>query len=467
MKRVDVAIIGGGIAGLAAAHRVLMQAPSATFVVLEASHRLGGHLGSARVAGTTLDTAADAFLARVEGAVDLATELGLGDDLIAPATGNAGVLIEGMYRPLPGGLVLGVPTDLDALRVSKILSPDGLAAAAADEVTARPLARQDRSIAAAIGAHLGAEVVARLVDPLLGGISAANCDDLSIDAAAPSLAAASWAPHLMQALREQQVAAARGQIGITETRPVFLAPKQGVHTIVDALRSALGDRVHLDATVESLTYTAGGRWTISVRNGESLLADAVIMATPALVSSSLLAGLDPLASQTLEGIRMASVALVLLAYRTEHCRIPSGSGVLVPRHEGRFVTAASWWNHKWPHLNDGEHTFIRASVGRIDDVRFHQMTDAEIVQAIHGDLSDIAALDGGPVDAHVARWMGSFPQYDVGHLDRVAEIERSLTSSCPRVFLAGAALRGVGMPACIRSGRAAADLALSGLALGG
>jgi protoporphyrinogen/coproporphyrinogen III oxidase len=459
--RVDVLIVGAGIAGLAAAHRLQTVAPSLRVAVVDGAPTAGGLIGSSMVAGVRLDTAADAFLARVDGAVDLAHELGMADDLIAPATGNAGVFVDGQYRSLPGGLVLGVPTDLDAVARSSILSTDGLRRATEDVMVARPYEGGDRSIADAIGSHLGREVVERLVDPLLGGISAANCDDLSIAAAAPQLDAASRAPHLMAALRDQQALATRGQIGVTETRPVFLAPKLGVHTMIARLVDELGDRLVVSTPISSLNRSPDGTWLLG-----HYQADTVVLATPASVSARLLSALDPAVAQRLAAIRVASVALVLLAYETRHCRIPEGSGVLVPRTEKRFITAASWWNHKWPHLATGDHTFIRASVGRIDDVRFHNLSDTDILAGIHQELAEMVHLDAAPVDAHVARWMHSFPQYDVGHLDRVDDIERSMAASTPGVMLAGATLRGVGLPACIRSGSAAADAAMARLSEG-
>jgi protoporphyrinogen/coproporphyrinogen III oxidase len=455
MRHVNVAIVGGGIAGLAAAHRLYTQT-SLTFVVIDAAERIGGNIGSARVAGVTLDTAADAFLARVEGAVDLAAELGMADDLIAPATGNAGVFIGGTYRLLPSGLVLGVPSDLDAVARSGVLTADGLARAAMDDTVAQPFDGGDRSIADAIGSHLGREVVERLVDPLLGGISAAHCDDLSIDAASAQLAMASRAPHLMVALREQQAVLQRGQIGVTEARPVFLTPKLGVHTIVSRLVEVLADSLSFGTAVDMIDRNLDGTWTV----GE-FIADTIILATAAPTSARLVEPYDASSAAALASVRMASVALVLLAYDKKHCAIPEGSGVLVPRTEKRFISAASWWNHKWPHLAEGDHQFIRASSGRIDDVTFQSMSDEEIVAAMHLELGEMTHINGPPVDVHVARWMNSFPQYDVGHLDMVNAVERDLKAAIPGVVLAGSSLRGVGMPACIRSGRTAAEAVMT------
>jgi protoporphyrinogen/coproporphyrinogen III oxidase len=462
VRHVDVAIIGGGIAGLAAAHRLMSTAPGVTFALIERDSHVGGRLGSATVAGVTLDTAADAFLARVPGAVDLCHELGIGHELVAPSTGNASVLVEGLLRPLPSGLVLGVPTDIDALAASGVLSADGFTRATEDELISRPLPHHDRSIAEAIATHLGREVVERLVDPLLGGISAANCDDLSIDAAAPQLARATEEPHLMAALRAQQAVSQRGQIGVTETRPVFLAPRGGVHTLAEKLGDILSNHLVLGSQINEIDRLPNGQWSVA-----GVLADHVIIATPAPVSARLLEPFSPEASQTLRSLRMASVALVLLAYETNACNIPPGSGALVPRGEARFVTAVSWWNHKWPHLATGDLTFIRASVGRIDDTTFHSMTNTDIVNQIHAELATMVGIQAEPVDSHVARWMDSFPQYDVGHLDRVARMEQVLANETRGVSLAGATLHGVGIPACIRSGREAADSALRRLSNSG
>ncbi len=461
MEHVDIAVIGGGIAGLAAAFRVTRLQPDATVVVLEAATCTGGRLGATRIVGRTVDTAADAFLARVPGAVELATELGLGDDLVAPATGQASVVIDGRLRPLPSGLVLGVPTDLDSLAATGIMSAQGLRDAQSDLTVGRPLAPGDRSVAEAVGTHLGAEVVERLVDPLLGGISAAHTDRLSVEAVSPLIATAAREPHLIAALIGHQATQSQGQIGMSEQRPVFLAPRDGVHELVSRLTSALGDRVRSSCHVTALTADGSG-WRVDTGAGP-IWASQVILAVPAYGAASLLDEHRQAAGH-LSSIRYASVALVVMAYRSADAHLPDGSGMLVPRREARLVTAASWWDQKWPHLRSDDHVLVRASVGRIDDTRFQSLNDTDLVAAVHADL---AAIDGlqlaaPPVDSVVARWSDSFAQYDVGHLARVDRIEAALP---PGVHLAGALLRGVGLPACIRSADAAAARAVRGFRL--
>jgi protoporphyrinogen/coproporphyrinogen III oxidase len=454
-------VIGAGIAGLSAAFRVRQLAPSARIIVLEGSERAGGKLGAASVAGMTVDVAADAFLARVEGAVELANELGLGGELIAPATGQAAVLVHGALRQLPAGLVLGVPTDLDALAASGILTADGLRAAQEDERMARPLDQVDRSVADAVAHHLGREVVERLVDPLIGGIAAAHTDRLSIDAVAPQIGRAACEPHLMAALRDQQAVAQRGQIGVTETRPVFLAPRGGVHQLTSRLEAELGDIIRFQQSALSIEAAGAASWLVRTAS-DTYAASSVILATPAPVSGRLLYDVAQLSARSLHRIRYASVALLMMAYRRTSVSLPKGSGMLVPRTEGRLVTAASWWDQKWPHLVSDDHVLIRASVGRIDDVRFTELDEDGLVRAVHHDLTSMAgvSLRADPDDVAVAYWLDSFAQYDVGHLDRIDHAERSLPSG---VFLAGASLRGVGLPACIRSANEAAARAVGRL----
>ena len=236
VDEVDVVVVGGGISGLATAWYILRSQRRLRVVVLESDASAGGKIAGATVAGQEVDCGPDAFLARVPGGVELASELGLGDDLVAPATGKAWVWSRGKLRALPEGLVLGAPSRLLPLARSGILSPLGMARAALDEVWPRPSASpDDPTVADAIGRHLGREVVERLVDPLLGGINASDCDRLSLASAAPNLVAAAGAPRLMRALRAAGAAQQRGQIGVDQDRPVFLTPRTGVRSLVREL----------------------------------------------------------------------------------------------------------------------------------------------------------------------------------------------------------------------------------------
>lgn len=451
----DVVVIGGGITGLACAYYVLQQRRDASVVVLEAGERAGGKIASVQICGRDIDSGPDAFLARVPGGVDLARDLGLEEELVAPATGKAWLWSRGVLHPLPEGLVLGVPSDPDALAASRVLSADGITRALAGRsVDAHALDRSsdDVSVAAGIGAHLGTEVVERLVDPLLGGINASDCNTLSLLSASAELFDAAQEPDLMAALRDR-VVASRGQIGVSEERPVFLTPRGGVHRLVSELVAVLGDRIRINSAVTSLDRV-DDEWRVCV-GADVVRARQVVVAVPAARAASLLSGLSAALAAELASVRTASVALVLFAYPRHAVSLPEGSGMLVARADGHLMTAASWWGQKWPHLDTGEHVIVRASAGRDGDERFMKMSDPELADALHEELIRVLDIRARPTDVVVNRWINGFPQYDVGHSARVARIE-ALSATVDRLVLAGASYRGIGIPACIRDARTAA-----------
>lgn len=433
----DLIVVGGGIAGLAAAWEA--RSRGAEVVVVEAADRAGGKIRSSPVAGVALDESADAFLARVPEAVDLCRELGL-DDLVSPATGRAYIWAGDALRPLPTDQLLGVPTDLDAVAESGILSAAGIARAQEDLARAddRPGSDGDEAVGTLIRRRLGDEVLDKLVAPLVGGIWAADCDALSLQVATPNLAEARRRdPSLLRGAAEVRAAAT------ATDRPVFLAPRGGLVQLVDALAARLD--VRTGHPVDALERTAGG-WRVG-----DLAAPAVVLATPAFVTARLV-GIDL-------DVDYASVALVALAVPRDGIdRELDGSGFLVPQSEGRLLTACSWTSTKWAHLPvDPATVLLRASAGRAGDERALGFSDDALVGALRADLADTMGLRAAPVDVRVTRCLRSFPQPRPGHLDRIAAIDAAL----PRgLALAGAWRNGVGIPACIRSGRRATAVAL-------
>ncbi len=461
----DVVIIGAGISGLTTAWYLKRANPLLTFCVLERGD-VGGKIATTEIAGMRVDCGPDAFLARVEGGVELASELGLAAELVAPATGKAYVWSRNRLRALPDGLVLGVPTQLRSLAQSGICSPWGVARAAWDElrpnrrvnVNVRRSHDDDPSVTTAIGQHLGKEVVDRLVDPLLGGINASDCQTLSLASAAPNLVAASKQPNLMRALRSGQAAQQRGSIGsdtAVDERPVFLAPRTGIRTMIDRMYADLREYVRTNTEVNAVErHNAGAIITTSTGR---IQARNVVLATPASTAAALLRQINPAATNELIKIRTASVALTLLTYPEHAIDLPPGSGMLVPRVEDKFVTASSWWNHKWLHLATPGQVLLRASAGRDGDNRFLDMTDQEIIDRLHSDLASMLPIRSRPSEAAVTRWPNGFPQYDTGHAARVDRIEAALAASSPQISITGASYRGIGIPACIRAARATAD----------
>lgn len=458
MTTPNVVVVGGGIVGLVAARDLAIG--GATVTVVEPG-ALGGKVRGSSFDGAALDEGADAFLARVPEGIELCAELGLDGELVVPAVRRAHLWSRGALRMLPEAHVMGVPTDLDELAASGIVSPAGLAAAQHDLTDPMRAPDGDVTIGEVVRARLGDEVHERLVDPLVGGINAGDSDQLSLAAVVPQLDAAlrSGAGSLIEACRIQRAAA------VDPERPVFYAPRGGMHALVAALAADAARRgVDVVVAAADAVTADGAGWQVALADGRRLPADAVVVAAPAWVASRLVAPHAPRAAEILAGIPYATVAMVSLAVaRGDIDRELDGSGFLVPRRERRTVTACSWTTAKWPHLAGDGTVWLRASVGRDGDPSGLELPDDELVAAVLADLEHTMALHGAAVEARVTRWTDSLPQYRVGHLDRVAALEADLATRCPTIVVTGAALRGLGVPACIRQGRAASGRAAAAL----
>jgi oxygen-dependent protoporphyrinogen oxidase len=467
-----VVVVGGGIAGLAAAYALRRDGPPGLRVtVLDGAGQLGGKLRASAVAGLDVDEGAETFLTRVPEAVELATAVGLGDDLVHPATTSAGVVVAGEVRPLPAGTLLGVPADLGALRSAGVLSEPGLAAVAAEAGRpGEPLAG-DVAVGEYVGRRLGREVVDRLVDPLLGGVYAGRADRLSLRATVPALAdrltpatggPPGAVPSLVEAAREALAP------GSGPTGPAFASLRGGVGRLPAAVAAAAAAEVRLGLPVRRIDRPAGAGAAFRLVAGPvpdptELTADAVVVAVPAAKAAPLLAGVAPAAAADLAGIEYASIAIVTLGYAAADVRPLTGSGLLVPAVEGTAVKAVTYTSAKWPHLAGGDVVVLRASVGRHGDERVLHRDDADLVRLAAAEVAALTGLTAPPVVSRVSRWGGALPQYGVGHVERVARI-RAGVAAVPGLAVCGAAYEGVGVPACIRSGYAAAAAVLAGLA---
>ena len=458
----DVVVIGGGIAGLAAAWSVCDRVPAAAVTVLEATPTVGGKLRLASVAGRSVDVGAEAMLTRRPEALDLTRAAGLGDDLVDAVTTSASVYAAGALHPLPAGTLMGVPFDVAAARASGLLSASALSAIEV-EPTRRglpPLAG-DIGVGQLVRSRLGDEVVDRLVEPLLAGVYAGRADRISLQAALPALAAQ---------LREggSLVAAARAAAapgdgaGNSVAGSVFAAITGGVGRLPVALAASGRFTVRAGVTVRSIRRTPKGFELDCgpVPRTERVAADAVIVAVPPAKAAGVLRAVAPGAATELAAIETASVAIVTLAYT--NARLPPGSGLLVGAREGLAVKGVTLTSQKWPGWPPGL-TVLRASIGRAGEARDLQRSDGELVALVRSELGTLLGIETAPIDVLVTRWGGGLPQYGIGHVDRVARI-RQAVATVPGLAVCGAAYDGLGIPACIGSAYAAAAQACAAFA---
>ncbi|MFB4281807.1 protoporphyrinogen oxidase [Nonomuraea sp. MTCD27] len=463
-KRAHVVVVGAGISGLAAAWYLRQGAGERVKVtVLEGSPRIGGKLYTSEVAGVSVDAGAEAMLARRPEGKDLARAVGLGDDLVFPGTARSAVYTRGALRHLPKGQVMGVPSDLTELAKSGIISPGGLLRVPLDQILPPTLVRTDVSVAAYIRARMGAEIVDRLVEPLLGGVYAGRADMLSLEATMPRVAAVARSERSLLSAARHLVEETPKDVG-----PLFTAPKNGVGGLPEAVAKASGADVRTGVTVRELHRTEAG-WRLvagPVPKPEVIEADAVIVATPGAASARLLKAEAPKAASELARIQYASMAVVTLAYPLDAFpEPPATSGYLVPPVERRPVKAVTFSSVKWPHLTK-ELVILRCSIGRLGEEHLLQREDAELVSLAMAEMADVMGARGLPVDSRVTRWGGGLPQYNVGHLDRVARV-RAAVAVQPGLAVCGAAYDGIGIPACIGTARTAAARILDHLALRG
>lgn len=465
-----VVVVGAGITGLTTAFTLATRHPGLEITVVESADRVGGKILTTPFAGRPVDCAADAFLARVPEAVELCDELGLARMLTSPAERAALVWSRGALRRLPEGLVLGVPTDLGALAASGIVSAEGVARAAEDldrnewtagQPPADPEGDGDMSVGALVRDRLGDEVFERLVAPLLSGVNAGDADRLSLAAGAAQLAAAARRrPSLIAGLREQQRDAR--DAGADPTAPVFYGIPVGSQTLTDLLLARLtaaGVPVHLRCPVSALRRD-GNTWAITTSRGV-LTADRLVLATPAPVTARLIEPFAPDVAAGLGALDYASVAMITLAVAREAIDNPlDASGFLVAdRDRLPALTACSWASSKWAHLADPEMVILRVSAGRFGDTTALGLDDHDLVEAISNDLRTTMGISGPPLHRRVTRWIDGLPQFRPGHLARVRSWRAQVDGDAPGVILAGAAYDGLGIPACIRQGRRAAELA--------
>ncbi|WP_374929376.1 protoporphyrinogen oxidase [Kytococcus sedentarius] len=465
----SLVVVGGGISGLVAAWQLVEHegVPPREVTVLEARQRVGGVLKRREVAGNPVDLGAESVLTTRTEALDLIEELGLTSELHRPTGVPASVWSRGGFHPVPRGTVMGVPGDPSLAQ--GLLTPDEVERA---QDTGRPHdpVHQDLSVGDFVEQRMGPAVVDRLVEPLLGGVYAGDARRLSLQACIPALAkVAREGTPLVDA-----VAAMTPRSGGTQARPVppFASLEGGLGRLPEELARHLVDRgVTLRTGTEVVALERRGAhqavgWDLALGGGDTLAADAVLLAVPAPAAARLLAGVAPEAAADLAGVRTASMAVVTFAFPAATMPPLERSGFLVPPVDGRAIKAATFSSAKWPHVGDDDVVYVRASLGRAGDDEVLEHGDAALARLALQDLRTAVREDSGqelpdPVEHHVQRWVDGLPQYDVGHVDRVAGVLAAV-GDLESIELAGSAYDGVGIPACIATARGAASRLVAG-----
>jgi oxygen-dependent protoporphyrinogen oxidase len=458
-----VAVVGGGISGLAAAHRLVERRGDAAVdvVLLEASERLGGTIETEHRDGFTIEHGPDSILTEKPWAVELCRRIGMADELVGTREGERRTLVvhRGRLVPLPEGFLLLAPTNPWAVAASPLFSWHGKLRMLLDLVLPRRVDASDESLADFVRRRLGREVLERVAQPLVGGIYTADAERLSLAATMPRFQELERRHRsLILGLRAQ--APARGGAGARYG--LFVAPAAGMGALVTALARRLPEgTVRLRTPVVALTRE-GDAWRLRV-GAETVVADAVILAAPAHTVATLLTPIDLLLGRALAAIEYASSVTVTLAYRTADAPRLEGFGFVVPAVEGRTLIACTYASRKYPGRAPDGHELVRAFLGGATAAEAVGWPEERLVATVRAELEALLDLRARPLLTRVDRHPRSMPQYAVGHLERVEAIERRVRA-LPALALAGAAYRGVGIPDCVRGGEAAADAVLGVLA---
>jgi oxygen-dependent protoporphyrinogen oxidase len=471
----DVAIVGGGISGLATAYYLQRHAAEANrplrYTLIERSPSAGGKIVTEHIHGYgdapfVVEGGPDSFITQKPWALQLARELGLQERLLGTNDHlrKTFVLNKGKPVPLPDGVLLIVPTRFAPFALSPLISPLGKLRMALDYFIPKRDGDEDETLADFVRRRLGDEALDKIAEPLLSGIYNAEAEKQSLLATFPRFREIEKKHGSlirgMLAARSSSAAKPPASPGAQTAKPIsaFISFRDGARELVDALLPKLTGEIRLDSEVSAITKLASStpsRYQLSLSDGSVIHATHVVLATPAFVSAQLLGELAPDAAKLLAAIRYVSTGTLSLGYRRDEVSHPlNGFGVVIPRSEKRPINAITWSSTKFSHRAPSDHVLIRVFFGGSRNPQMVERSDEDLLAIARRELHALLGIDAMPVLHRLFRWHNATPQYDVGHLARVGAIEAALP---PAIHVTGSPYRGIGIPDCVHQAQMSAE----------
>ncbi|GCD83870.1 protoporphyrinogen oxidase [Parageobacillus thermoglucosidasius] len=449
-EKYTVVIIGGGITGITAAYYLQKAVKERQLPIecklVEATHRLGGKVQTVVRDGFVIERGPDSFLARKTSAFRLVREVGLENEIVHNATGKSYILANGKLYPIPGGAIMGIPTQIGPFITTRLFSPLGKLRAAFDFILPPTKVEGDLSLGQFFRRRLGDEVVDNLIEPLLSGIYAGDIDQMSLMATFPQFfqIEQKYGSLVLGAKRT----APKAQ---KERKGAFQTLKTGLQSLVDEVEKRMEQGSVIKGVRVERVWREGTGYRLRLSNGDIWKADSIIVAAPHSSVPAMFA--DYPFFEPFQSIPSTSVATVALAFPESAIEQDiDGTGFVVSRRNDYTITACTWTHKKWPHTAPDGKALLRCYVGRPGDEEIVEQSDDEIVRVVMDDLSKIMRISGRPELIAISRWKEAMPQYTVGHKERLAKIKTHMDAELPGVFLAGSSYEGLGLPDCIDQG---------------
>lgn len=463
----QIAIIGGGIAGLATAYYLHERGRGAVgYTLIESAPSFGGKIVSARENGFVVEGGPDSFLTTKPAALELCRALGLGDQLIG--TNDAGrrvfVWSRGKLRPMPDGVMLIIPTKLMPFAMSSLVSPLGKLRMAMDALIPSRQNDGDESLSHFVRRRLGAEALDKIAEPMIAGIYVADAENLSLKSTFPRFLdmEKKYGGLLRGVLAQKRAGNGHSQSPSKSPPSMFMTLRGGLQQIVDALVPRLNHDALLPNRCVVAVTREDNAYAIALNDGVRLRADEIVFATPAYATADLVQVIAPALADSLRAIRYVSTATVSLGFkRAELKHSLNGSGFVVPRSEKRKIIACSWSSTKFNHRAPEGYALVRAFIGGARAEHLAEQDNDVLAQIAREELCEMMGITAAPVLTKVYRWPKANPQYEVGHQERVTEIEKMVARHAG-LYLAGSAYHGVGVPDCIQDGARVAEEILHG-----